>query len=67
MLTVMRAAWLADQGEPNNLESSICKAKAGSAVRRITQGCIEILGPLDVRAAAAQWARAGLEQYGPLA
>lgn len=48
MLTVMRAAWLADRGEPNNLESSICKAKAGSAVRRITQGCIEILGPLGV-------------------
>ncbi|MEW6272539.1 MAG: acyl-CoA dehydrogenase family protein [Thermodesulfobacteriota bacterium] len=48
MLTVMRAAWLADRGQPNNLESSICKAKAGSAVRRITQGCIEILGPLGV-------------------
>jgi len=48
MLTVMRAAWLADRSEPNNLESSICKAKAGSAVRKITQGCIEILGPLGV-------------------
>ncbi|HEY8517041.1 MAG TPA: acyl-CoA dehydrogenase family protein [Candidatus Binatia bacterium] len=48
MLTVLRAAWLADRGEPNNLESSICKAKAGSAVRKITQGCIEILGPLGV-------------------
>ncbi len=48
MLTVLRAAWLADAGAPNNLESSICKAKAGAAVRRITQGCIEILGPLGV-------------------
>jgi acyl-CoA dehydrogenase len=48
LLTVLRAAWLADKGQPNNLESSICKAKAGSAVRRITQGCIEILGPMGV-------------------
>jgi len=48
MLTVLRAAWLADQGQPNNLESSICKAKAGSAVREVTQGCVELLGPLAV-------------------
>ena len=48
MLTVLRAAWLSDQGKPNNLESSICKAKAGAAVREITQGCIELLGPMSV-------------------
>jgi acyl-CoA dehydrogenase len=48
MLTVLRAAWLSDRGLPNNLEASICKAKAGGAVRRITQGCIEILGPLGI-------------------
>jgi acyl-CoA dehydrogenase len=48
VLTVLRAAWLADHGKPNNLESSICKAKAGSAVREVTQGCIEILGPMGV-------------------
>src|SRR6185436_4167579 len=48
MLTVIRAAWLGDQRQPNNLESSICKAKAGAAVRQITQGCIEILGPMAV-------------------
>jgi acyl-CoA dehydrogenase len=46
MLTVLRAAWLSDHGKPNNLESSICKAKAGAAVREITQGCIELLGPM---------------------
>lgn len=46
MLTVLRAAWLSDNGKPNNLESSICKAKAGAAVREITQGCIELLGPM---------------------
>jgi len=48
LLTVLRAAWLSDQGKSNNLESSICKAKAGAAVREITQGCIELLGPMAV-------------------
>jgi acyl-CoA dehydrogenase len=47
-LTTLRAAWLGDKGLPNNTEASVCKAKAGSAVREITQGCIEILGPMGV-------------------
>ena len=47
-LTILRAAWLADSGQPNNLESSITKAKTGAAVREITQGCIDILGPMAV-------------------
>jgi acyl-CoA dehydrogenase len=47
-LTVLRAAWLSGQSQPNNLEASVCKAKAGTAVRRITQGCIEILGPMGI-------------------
>ncbi len=48
VLTVLRAAWLSDQGQPNNLEASISKAKGGSAVRTITQGCIELLGPMAI-------------------
>ncbi len=47
-LTILRAAWLSDEGQPNNLEASVCKAKAGQAVREITQGCIELLGPMGV-------------------
>ena len=47
-LATLRASWLADQGQPNNMEASISKAKAGGAVREITQGCIEILGPMAV-------------------
>ncbi len=47
-LTVLRAAWLAGEGKPNNMESSVCKAHAGSAVRAITQGCVEILGPIGI-------------------
>jgi acyl-CoA dehydrogenase len=45
-LTVLHAAYLSDQGEANNLEACISKAKGGSAVREITQGCIELLGPM---------------------
>ncbi len=47
-LTMLRAAWLSDKGEPNNMEASVSKAKAGTAVRVITQGCIALLGPLGV-------------------
>lgn len=47
-LTTLQCGWLAGKGLPNNLESSICKAHAGSAVRQITQGCIEILGSVGI-------------------
>lgn len=47
-LTMLRAAWLADHGQPNNIEASVSKAKAGAAVREITQGCIEILGAMSI-------------------
>jgi acyl-CoA dehydrogenase len=47
-LCMMKACWLADINQPNNLEASVAKAKAGAAVREITQGCIEILGPMGV-------------------
>ncbi|HVH07699.1 MAG TPA: acyl-CoA dehydrogenase family protein [Myxococcota bacterium] len=48
LLTVLRASWLGDQRKPNNLEASIAKAKGGAAVREITQGCLELLGPFGV-------------------
>ena len=48
MLTILRAAWLSGEGQPNNMEASVCKAKTGKAVRQITQGCIEILGPMSI-------------------
>ncbi|MBK7950407.1 MAG: acyl-CoA dehydrogenase family protein [Deltaproteobacteria bacterium] len=46
--TVLQCAWMAGKGLPNNLESSVSKAHAGSAVRQITQGCIEILGAMGI-------------------
>ena len=51
MLTVMRAAWLADNGKPNNLESSICKAKAGS-----------VGAPRSPRVASSCWGRMGVSR-----
>jgi acyl-CoA dehydrogenase len=45
ILTVLRAKWLEQQDVPPKVEASIAKAAGGKAARKITQGCIEILGP----------------------
>jgi acyl-CoA dehydrogenase len=45
-LLTWRAAWMMDQGLHNNLEASMCKAKAGLAVTLVTQKAVELLGPL---------------------
>jgi acyl-CoA dehydrogenase len=47
-LATLQCLWLAAEGKPNNMESSVCKAHAGGSVRQITQGCIEILGPMGI-------------------
>ncbi len=44
-LLTQRAAWMADQKLPNPVEASMCKAKAGIAVTRITRQCVALLGP----------------------
>jgi len=45
-LLTLRALAMIDQRQPNALESSMCKVKAGKAVTLITQKAVEILGPL---------------------
>jgi acyl-CoA dehydrogenase len=45
-LLTWRASWMMDQGMHNNLEASMAKAKAGSAVTQVTQKAVELLGPL---------------------
>lgn len=45
LLTVLRSKWMEQQNEPPKVEASIAKAAGGKAARKITQGCIEILGP----------------------
>ena len=43
-LLVYRAAWLADQGQPNNLEVSIAKYTAAEAAAYAADGALKILG-----------------------
>ncbi len=45
-LLTWRAAHMLDEGEHNNLEASMAKAKAGLVVTQVTQKCVEVLGPL---------------------
>lgn len=45
-LLTWRALWMLDNGERNDLQASMAKAKAGLAVTRITQKAVELMGPL---------------------
>lgn len=47
-LTAVHAGWLADEGIPNNLESSVAKMKGGDISRRGTQLALEILGACGI-------------------
>ena len=41
-LLTMQAAWLADNGQPNSLEASMAKAKAGRVGSDVTLSCVEL-------------------------
>lgn len=58
-LLTWRAAWMADNGQFNNLEASMSKAKAGKWGTYITQKCCELLGPLGFtrKHLAEKWMR----------
>jgi acyl-CoA dehydrogenase len=45
-LLVLRAAWMADNGQPNSMEASMAKAKAGRVGNAITLRCVELCGSL---------------------
>jgi acyl-CoA dehydrogenase len=45
-LLTWRACNMMDCGERNSREASMCKAKAGLVVTRVTQKCVELMGPL---------------------
>ena len=45
-LLTIRSAALMDDKQPNSIEASICKVKAGKVVTTVTQKCVELLGPL---------------------
>lgn len=41
-LLVLKAAWMADNGQPNSKEASMCKAKAGRMGNYVSLRCVEI-------------------------
>lgn len=45
-----RAFWMSDNGIPNSLEASMCKAKGGRTATLVTQKCCELMGPLGISA-----------------
>ena len=45
-LLTLKATWLLDHQQPNTIESSMCKVKAGDVVTRTTQKGVELMGPL---------------------
>lgn len=45
-LLTLKATAMQAHGQPNRLEASMCKARAGEAVTWITQKAVELLGPL---------------------
>ena len=45
-LLTLQAAWMADNREPNSLEASMAKAKAGRVGSDITLSCVELCGSI---------------------
>ncbi|MEP5568984.1 MAG: acyl-CoA dehydrogenase family protein [Halioglobus sp.] len=41
-LLTLKAAWMADNKQPNSKEASMCKAKAGRMGNRVTLRCVEL-------------------------
>jgi acyl-CoA dehydrogenase len=60
-LLTLRAITLLDQRQPNNLESAMCKQKAGKVVTQITQKAVELLGMMGYSRAwlVEKWMRDG--------
>ena len=45
-LMALHAAWMADNREPNSVQASMAKAKAGRSCTEIALGCVELAGSL---------------------
>ena len=43
-LLALRAAWMADNGQPNSMEASMAKAKAGRTCVNVSLKCVELCG-----------------------
>ncbi|ARU59107.1 MAG: acyl-CoA dehydrogenase family protein [Pseudomonadales bacterium] len=58
-LLTLKAAWMADNGQPNSLEASVSKAKAGRTCNAITMKCVELCSSLGYseKELLEKWAR----------
>jgi acyl-CoA dehydrogenase len=58
-LLMLQAAWLADNQEPNSLEASMAKAKAGRVGSDVTLSCVELCGAIGYSESELleKWAR----------
>ena len=58
-LLTLQAAWMADNQQPNSLEASMAKAKAGRVGSDITLSCVELCGSIGYSEAELleKWAR----------
>lgn len=43
-LLTIRAAWMADNSQPNSQQASMAKAKAGRVGTQVSLGCVELIG-----------------------
>ena len=58
-LLMMQAAWMADNRQPNSLEASMAKAKAGRVGSDVTLSCVQLCGTLGYSESELleKWAR----------
>ena len=58
-LLMLQAAWMADNRQPNSLEASMAKAKAGRVCSDITLSCVELCGSIGYSESELleKWAR----------
>jgi acyl-CoA dehydrogenase len=58
-LLTVRAAWMADNGQPNSMQASMAKAKAGRTCVDVALSCVELCGAAGYaeRELLEKWAR----------
>jgi acyl-CoA dehydrogenase len=56
-LLTLEAAWMADNRQPNSLQASMAKAKAGRSAVAITLRCVELAGGYGEDSLLEKWAR----------
>ena len=58
-LLMLQAAWMADNSQPNSLEASMAKAKAGRVGSDVTLSCVELCGSVGYseRELLEKWSR----------